>query len=641
MAAEGLVGSMLDGRYQVKGRIARGGMATVYYAIDTRLDRPVALKVMHPGLTDDPEFVGRFIREARSAARLSHPHIVAVFDQGNASGLVYLAMEYVDGRTLRDALREHGPLTPRQAFGVMEPVLAALGAAHQAGLVHRDVKPENVLLADDGRVKVADFGLARAVHNAADHTSSGILIGTVGYLSPEQVDGGAADARSDVYAAGIMLYELLTGEKPYTGETSLQVAYQHVHSVVPPPSAQVRGLSPHVDRLVARATDRQAQLRPSDGTAFLSELVRIHEQLTDAELDAGGVVRPQLHAAAAATAVLNPVAPAALPAAQETAVVPRARPDRLPATRPTGTRRALRRPPPGKSRRRGGLAMTFLLAAALIVSLFAWWLGGGGHTNVPSVVGLSVAEAQALLNDAGLKVQVGDQVFSDEYAAGLVARSDPDPGSRVDRQSGVVLYPSKGPQLFAVPDLTGKSVDEADALLADAHLARGEVTDAFDNRLEAGKIVSTDPQAGEQLRGNQPVALVVSKGPAPVDVPSVVGEPISNAREILSAAGLSVSEQTVHSADVPVDIVIAQDPESGAVPPGTTIALTVSLGPEVSVVPDVVGMKLDRAQRVLTDAGFVPEVFINLPGSQDRVISQFPLADAEAPPGSTVRLSTS
>ena len=234
-----LVGQVLDGRYHVGPRLARGGMAVVYEAHDNRLDRTIALKVMHPTLADDEEFVTRFIREAHSAARLSHPNVVAVYDQGADQGHVFLAMELVRGRTLRDLIRTQGHLT----LEVLEPVLAALGAAHQAGLIHRDVKPENVLLSDDGRVKVADFGLARAVTGANSHTTtSGILMGTVAYLSPEQVTRGVADPRSDVYAAGILLFEMLTGVKPYDGDTAIQVAYRHVHDDVPAPSSLVPGL---------------------------------------------------------------------------------------------------------------------------------------------------------------------------------------------------------------------------------------------------------------------------------------------------------------------------------------------------------------------------------------------------------------
>src|SRR3954454_19113645 len=292
-----LIGRILDGRYRVGPRIARGGMATVYQATDLRLDRTVAVKVMHAGLGDDPEFVARFEREARSAARLSHPNVVAVFDQGDDHGTLFLVMEYVPGLTLRDLIRKEAPMEPGKALAALEPVLAALAAAHEAGMIHRDVKPENVLLAsnpDSGasRIKVADFGLARAVNAETQHTATGgVLIGTVSYLSPELVIDGRADARSDVYAAGVVLYEMLTGRKPHEGDSPIQVAYKHVHEDVPPPSHVVAGIAPYVDALVARATARDRDLRPADARVMLHQVRRVR-----AALDHGVVDDPDLTA---------------------------------------------------------------------------------------------------------------------------------------------------------------------------------------------------------------------------------------------------------------------------------------------------------------------------------------------------------
>ncbi|MCW2817728.1 MAG: protein kinase, partial [Marmoricola sp.] len=278
--ADALVGHVLDGRYRVGPRIARGGMATVYEATDLRLDRTVAVKVMHEGLADDDEFVRRFQREARSAARLSHHNVVSVFDTGDDDGTLFLVMEHVPGRTLRDLVRAEAPMSPARALALVEPVLAALGAAHAAGLVHRDVKPENVLLADDGRVKVADFGLSRAVNAETQHTATGgVLIGTVSYLSPELVVNGKADARADVYAAGVLIYEMLTGHKPHQADSPIQVAYKHVHEDIPAPSASTRGIPPYVDALVARATARDTALRPADARVLLHQVRRVRNAL--------------------------------------------------------------------------------------------------------------------------------------------------------------------------------------------------------------------------------------------------------------------------------------------------------------------------------------------------------------------------
>ena len=284
--ADPLIGRVLDGRYRVGPRVARGGMATVYEAVDLRLDRVCAVKVMHSGLGDDHDFADRFVREARSAARLSHPNVVSVFDQGDDDGTLFLAMEYIPGHTLRDLIRKEAPMAPAKALTLIEPVLSALAAAHSAGLIHRDVKPENVLLADDGRVKVADFGLARAISAETQHTATGgVLIGTVSYLAPELVVDGRADARSDVYAAGVLIYEMLTGRKPHEGDSPIQVAYKHVHEDVPAPSDTIPGIPAYVDALVARATARDPQLRPTDARVLLHQVRRVHGALDHGILD--------------------------------------------------------------------------------------------------------------------------------------------------------------------------------------------------------------------------------------------------------------------------------------------------------------------------------------------------------------------
>ena len=291
-ASDPLVGRLLDQRYRIGPRIARGGMASVYEATDIRLDRVVAVKIMHPGLGDDGEFAARFVREARAAARLSHPNVVAVFDQGDEHGTVFLAMEYVPGHTLRDVIRKESPMAPAKALALLDPVLNALGAAHKAGLIHRDIKPENVLIADDGRVKVADFGLAKAINSETQHTATGgVLIGTVSYLAPELVVDGNADARADVYAAGVVLYELLTGRKPHEGDSPIAVAYKHVHEDIPPPSAVVPGLPAYVDALVARATARDRSHRPADARVLLHQVHRVKQAL-----DEGVMEDPELYA---------------------------------------------------------------------------------------------------------------------------------------------------------------------------------------------------------------------------------------------------------------------------------------------------------------------------------------------------------
>ena len=625
-----LVGRMIDGRYHVEGRIARGGMAAVYYAVDTRLDRPVALKVMHAGLSDDQQFVHRFIGEAKTAARLSHPNVVGVFDQGTYEGLVYLAMEYVEGRTLREILGEYGPLTPRQAFGVLEPVLAALGAAHHAGLVHRDVKPENILLADDGRVKVADFGLARATTQATAQTSDGILLGTVAYLSPEQVSRGVSDLRSDVYSAGIVLYEMLTGQKPFTGESSMEIAYQHVHQDVPAPSEKVPSLSPMVDAIVARATRRDPAQRPADAAAMLAELTGVAQRMSDAELDAGGAKAGRHASNEPVTRQMAPVdgQPAAdEDGAEQTAVVP------------AGQRASARGSSPArKSRQRRIGTLIAVAGAALLVTGFAWWLSSGAKTNVPNVRSMTQAAATKAVQDAGLKVQVSEPVFSEDVQPGLVAGSEPTSGSRVDRGSAVILHLSKGPERHEVPDLRGKTTAQAQQLLAGQNLKVGKITRAFSTSVPKNRITSTDPAAGEEVRRNTAIALVVSKGPEPVEVPVVTGRNVTEATQILQQAGFRVTTRTAASDNVARDLVISQKPSGGNAPRGSSVELTVSTGPPLVTVPDVRNKQVRQAQQLLEGAGLRVSI-LRLPGGPGIVLAQSPGPGSQAPKGSTVRIS--
>jgi beta-lactam-binding protein with PASTA domain/predicted Ser/Thr protein kinase len=612
-----LVGRLLDGRYEVTRRVARGGMATVYEARDTRLDRTVAVKTMHPGLAEDQEFVSRFIREARSAARLSHPNVVAVYDQGTDDGEVFLVMEYVHGRTLRDVLQTKGRLTPREAFEVLEPVLAALDAAHRAGIIHRDVKPENVLIAHDGRVKVADFGLARAVAAA---TASGALIGTVAYLAPEQVERGIADTRSDVYAAGILLFELLTGVKPYSGDTAIQVAYQHVHNDVPPPSRVVPGLPSPLDTLVGYATRRDPDQRPRDAGALLAAAVHVRRSLRDNELDGAleenaTLVVPQPH--------------------PEPPVVP-ADADPFDAPHPASYT------PPDvftRRRRRGLIALVAVLVAALLVSGAAWWLGSGRYVAAPSLIEMDRATAEATAAREGFTVTFARTAeFSETVPAGRVVRTDPKPGGRITRNGTIVAVLSKGPERYAVPRLAGLSQGEAERRLRAAHLSVGEVHKEFDSDVRDGRVIRSEPEAGQRLKRDTAVALVVSRGPRPVELPDVVGKAVNEATRLLRDLGLEVSRVESFHEQVPQGTVLDQRPSPQRVPRGSTVALIVSKGPPLIPVPQVVGLPVKMARRVLERSGFDVKV-MSLPGGPNRVLAQNPPAGTQQPRGSTVTVS--
>ena len=412
--ADPLVGQVLDGRYRIESRIARGGMATVYLARDMRLDRVVAIKVMHAGLASDEDFVARFIGEAKAAAALSHPNVVAVYDQRTDGEHVFLVMEYVAGRTLRDALNALGRLGPRAALEIMMPVLAALGAAHRAGLVHRDVKPENVLITEDGQVKVADFGLARA-ETASKMTKTGVIIGTVGYLSPEQVLSGTADARSYVYAAGVMLYELITGELPHRGDTPLAVAYKHVNETVPPPSGVVPGVPPQVDALVADATAHDPARRPVDANQFHAEVAEVFGGLPR-DFD-----RRIEEASRNATSVLEapPGAFEAPPGDGRTVV--------LDADALHGGDPPAGHPPRSRADRAiGALTGRYALIAigaiaALILGWAVWYQTSGQYEHVPSsIIGMRVDDARGQLEAAGLDVRIADPVYDDRIRNGNV-----------------------------------------------------------------------------------------------------------------------------------------------------------------------------------------------------------------------------
>ncbi|WP_069465270.1 Stk1 family PASTA domain-containing Ser/Thr kinase [Actinacidiphila rubida] len=670
-----LVGQVLDGRYRVEGRVAVGGMATVYRAVDTRLDRVLALKVMHPALAADTGFVERFIREAKAVARLAHPNVVGVFDQGQDGAYVYLAMEYVAGCTLRDVLKERGALQPRAALDILEPVLAALGAAHRAGLVHRDMKPENVLIGDDGRVKVADFGLVRAVDTQTS-ASTGALLGTVSYLAPEQIGHGTVDQRSDVYACGLVLYEMLTGRKPYPGDTPMKVIYQHLNEDVPAPSALVPSVAPGLDALVARASARPPQERPADAVEMLAEVRAVRAGLTPDQLD-GRPGDPRAAAAFAAGAAggddegtvqmrLRAAAADPVPAGSEelTSVVP------LPVTGGTGvaggtdvtgvagehgaaqdpldrtSRLVMPAPvrdepehaaPPVRRGRRGPLALLVALLVVLGVAGGVWYISDGQFTKVPGVLALPQAQAQQKLSSAGLGTKV-KQAFSLTVPRGNVISTDPAPGRRVRSNATVTLTVSKGPQVVRVPDVTGKSLDDARRALTSAGLTPGTVTRVFSSDVPNGQVVSTDPAGAADRAPDSPVALTVSRG-EPVEVPDVVGDSVADAQQQLEDAGLKVvlAPGKVFSDKADPDSVALESPGAGdQAGTGDTVTLTVSKGQQMVDVPDVKGKHADEAKQILQDAGFDVRVITVFFG--DTVFSESPDGGGQAPKGATITL---
>ncbi|KAB8192827.1 Stk1 family PASTA domain-containing Ser/Thr kinase [Nonomuraea phyllanthi] len=668
--ADPLVGRLVDGRYRIESRIARGGMATVYLALDIRLDRTVALKVMHRSLAEDPAFVRRFIGEAKAVARLSHPNVVHVFDQGTDNDIVYLSMEYVPGRTLRDILRERGPLPAREALEIMIPVLAALGAAHQAGMVHRDVKPENVLMTEDGRVKVVDFGLARAIE-ATNQTRTGVLIGTVGYMAPEQVTLGAADVRSDVYAAGIMLFELVTGRQPYDGQTPMAVAYRHVHDTVPPPSSLVAEVPQLIDTLVAQATAREPADRPADATAMLVVAVDTHRMLprtTDPSAP-----RPQSPMTSAASSMphspMGPGAPstpygtassphgapstphgaASMPHA--TASMPQAAPS-VPQAAPAHT---LIQPREEAPRRRGGFRPNwFLVALAAVmvvaVGLTGWYFAQPETVTVPDLVGKNLELAKRNAVAAGLKVKEAAGLNDEEMAAGLVLRTDPLAETEVEKGTTITLVPSLGPKRIVVPKTAGMTGDDARAAIAAAGLTVGVVKRLANEEVERDKVIRTSPRVGEKVREGAKVDIYVSAG---LLMPDVSGMPKDEAASYLGNQGFQVQVNEVDD-DAEPCTVIAQTPKAKSeVDRGAQASITVARcqtdfwdwfrgdneardDQQFVVVPGVIGKNAKDAKAELEAQGF--KVRVQRLGNRGVVQFQRPLPNSERPQGSTVYL---
>ncbi|WP_079106594.1 Stk1 family PASTA domain-containing Ser/Thr kinase [Streptomyces hygroscopicus] len=626
-----LVGQVLDGRYRVEARIAVGGMATVYRAVDTRLDRVLALKVMHQSLASDAAFVDRFIREAKSVARLAHANVVAVYDQGTDGDHVYLAMEYVAGCTLRDVLRRRGALHPRAALDILEPVLAALGAAHRAGFVHRDMKPENVLIGDDGRVKVADFGLVRAVDTNTS-ASTGAVLGTVSYLAPEQIEHGTADTRADVYACGVVLYEMLTGVKPHGGSTPAQVLYQHLNEDVPPPSAIAPEVAPELDALVASATARTLEERPADAVALLGAARTARAALTDAQLDA---VPPQAKEDTSAGSE------------NRTAVIPRpaAAGDDPEPLHHTSRLELPPEPPRPEGRGRGGRGrlprrgiVTIVAAVLLLIGLGVgvWYVSVGQFTEVPPVLRKTRAEAEKKLHDAGLDVKVVNE-FSDVVPKGKVIGSKPGPGERV--RGSVTIRVSQGPPRAEVPNVVGMPLADAKRKIADQGLTVGKITRSFSSETAQGSVLSTSPGSGSVRRPETAVSIVVSQG-RPVDVPDVVGDSVAEARSTLQEEGfkVKVAERQVFSEEDKGSVAAQSPSADDRAAKGDTVTLTVSKGPQMIEVPDVTGLKVDEAKQQLEEAGFKVNVDKALLFPGNTVKDQSVEAGDEAPKGSTITI---
>jgi len=629
--ADPLTGRLLDGRYAVTARIAHGGMATVYRATDTRLDREVALKVMHAELARDEEFVRRFVGEAKSVARLSHQNVVAVFDQGADGPYLYLAMEYVPGRTLKELLRDSGRFPPAAALEIMAGVLDGLAAAHASGIVHRDVKPENVLLTADGRIKVADFGLARA-QSAAGHTRAGLLVGTVSYVPPEQVTGGTTGPRGDVYSAGVMLFELLTGRLPFTGDTPLSIAYQHVNTDVPAPSALAPGIGAPVDQLVLTATSRDPARRPADAGEFLRAVHHVREGLAESS-GLTGVMGAGVQGLGEAP-WLDLDAPAVTDGRwarqfnggghedSHTLVVDR---------QDGGGRHHIGREP-FLGRWLFGprlLIVVLVVALGLGLGLGGWWLFSGRFAHVPVVAEDSVGQATAILTGDGFVVRQGARVHSNTVPKGKVVGTSP--AGRVSKGTTITLLISSGPFTSVVPDVRNDTQSAAQAALAHRHLV--STVQKVGANAPVGTVVGTSPPAGSTWPQTKTVTILVAAGPP---LPDFTGQSIDAVRQLASQNNVKLQEESDTNSQDPAGIVVSQEPAAGAMfQPGQTVVVRVSTGPQLVNVPDPIGMDARDATRLLENAGF--QVKVNRFGGLGNKVWDFAPV-GQAPPGSIITL---
>lgn len=627
-----LTGNLIDERYQLLRQMDAGGMATIYEAIDIRLDRRVAVKIMHAHLAQDEQFVERFIREAKAAAALSHPNIVAVQDQGwNQSGIpaVFIVMELVDGHTLREYLNERGAIPVVDGIKFMLPVLSALGAAHRLGIVHRDVKPENILVSKEGRIKITDFGLAKGAMIGSTMTAeSSVILGSVSYLSPEQVSRGIADSRSDVYSAAITAFEIFTGQKPFEGEEPIQIAFMHVNSRVPRISTLVPGFPQALDELIFAATSVDPDERPRDCQIFYSQLLAIS------------------HA-------LNPSAPQMsleldIPIAPMRATVKKNKKNKkseksisltmpLAAVKESTVQLRERRKISKRVRRNRWIAA----GLAVLLGISAWWvlIGPGASVKFPSVVGATSEQANSTLTALGLTTAIVEERFDEDIAKGRVISTDPFAGDSIAPGGTVKLVLSKGAERYTIPALISLTPQAAINLLAKYPLKVGDVAEVFNADVPKGFVISSNPAPGTRVKRETIVDMVVSKGVETFDLTSYQGKNGEQALNELTAAGFNATITYAFDEKVMPGEVISQNPSAGvALPKGAAVEIFVSKGSAFVFVPNVMRYTQERATTLLTDLG-LKVVVKKVTKSGKVVIGIDPKVNAKVKRGSTVTLT--
>jgi serine/threonine-protein kinase len=631
-----LTGELIDGRYQLIRQMATGGMASIYEALDTRLDRKVAVKIMHSHLAQDEQFVERFIREAKAAAALSHPNIVAVQDQGwnqNGTPAIFLVMEMIDGHTLREYLNEQGKLSTKDGIKFLLPVLSALSAAHKIGIVHRDIKPENILISKEGRIKIADFGLAKGPLIGGTMTAeSSVILGSVSYLSPEQVQRGVADSRSDIYSIGITAFEIFTGKKPFEGDAPIQIAYMHVNNRVPRVSTLVSEIPENLDELIFQATSVNPDERPRDATAFYDKLSAINLSLNPKEnqlsLELDIPIEP-MRPKSARKSLRKKV--------QElTAAIPV--PSITPKAKETTQEIAKRKKASKRVRRNRKVA----LVLAVGVGILGWYLliGPGSRVVVPSTIGATQSEVTAALSPLGLTSVVSEQQFSEDIAQGLVIQSLPQGGGRVDQGGVVKLIISKGPERYLLPSISGLTPDAAVKVLSKFPISLQPNSEEFTAKVPKGYVIDSNPPAGEKVKRDALVVIRVSKGIEQIALTSYIGKSSDQALNELQSAGFNVVSTYGFSETQLAGEVISQKPAGGGTADkGAKITLVISKGTQFAYIPNLFSIEEGKAVQSLKDLDL--KVVVKKIGKKSvkKVTSISPKVGSKVKRGSTVTIT--
>ena len=631
-----LTGELIDNRYQLQRVVASGGMATIYHALDLRLDRQVAVKIMHPHLENDEDFVGRFIREAKAAAALAHPNIVAIQDQGwNEGGVpaVFIVMEYIEGFTLRDVIAEQGALGVTESLRYFAPVISAMSAAHKNGILHRDLKPENILISKDGRVKVADFGLAKGPQLGATLTvESSVILGSVSYLSPEQVQRGLSDMRSDVYSLGIVLFEMLTGKKPFDGESPIQIAYMHVNENVMAPSTLNSNIPPELDEIVLKATANNPDKRFKDAGAFQEQVLALL-----AKLD------PNRRQMSLELDIPIPKAKTSKKKSEKRSKLDIIKNITTQLDLKRGnvmreTSGATKRKRKVSARVKRNRAIAILIVLLIVVTSWYRISGPGNKIVVPSLAGMSQTQAAKTVAELGLKVEVTQEVFSEDVPKGKVITSDPAGGGRVEIAGTVNLIISKGQDRIKVPDLVGLTLESATAVLKSSDLKIGRVSEKFSENFEAGLLIDGNPSSGSPVRKDSSVDLIISKGLEQVELTNFQGKTSDQAQSELTAAGLIANSKYEYSDTIPIGTVISQTPSDvSTVGKGEKITLVISKGPSKIFIPNVYSLSKLAATKILEDLGF--KVEFKYIAKKKSVTNISPKSGTAVSPGSTVTIT--